>query len=195
MLTPPGRRVLRLALRYSGQLVNKLAWAALNERWRRAELARLERVRQATPKIVFLCFGNINRSPYAAALLSQRLPGRSIESAGLYERDGRVAAAPAFRAAAAIGLDLSSHRSRRLTTVDVPSTLYVVFERYQAWELYLRFGRSIQVLHLGSLAADSGEPIDIADPYETSALEANRIFGRIRASVDELSHRLSLHVG
>jgi protein-tyrosine phosphatase len=65
--------------------------------------------------ILFVCQGNIYRSPFAAGLFSRRLPsavrgGMSIRSAG-FEAPGRRCPDAAVTLAAASGVDLGEHRS------------------------------------------------------------------------------------
>jgi protein-tyrosine phosphatase len=78
---------------------------------RRLTLRRLAR----TPRpaaVLFVCNGNICRSPYAAALARKLLPANvSIESSG-FVGPGRPVPAEAALVAAERGLDLSAHRSR-----------------------------------------------------------------------------------
>lgn len=67
--------------------------------------------------MLFVCTANINRSPMAEALLRQRLreAGRTaaIGSAGLLE-PGHRSSPEAIATLAARGIDLSTHRTRRL---------------------------------------------------------------------------------
>jgi protein-tyrosine-phosphatase/predicted ATP-grasp superfamily ATP-dependent carboligase len=67
---------------------------------------------------LFLCGGNIMRSPTAAAVfrkLVQNYPKFSIASAGIYAAPGRAAEPFAIAAARELGVDLSHHRSQKLT--------------------------------------------------------------------------------
>ncbi len=71
-------------------------------------------------RILFVCTGNICRSPLAEALLKRALHERavedvSVESAGTGAWDGAPASEGAYLVALERGLDLSGHRARLLT--------------------------------------------------------------------------------
>ena len=82
--------------------------------------------------VVFICTGNIFRSAIAEAVFRARTRGAPVHvsSAGTLD----LASAPAHRAARALGpslaIDLSAHRSRCVTAVDLTGAdLVVGFER------------------------------------------------------------------
>ncbi|MBI3129375.1 MAG: low molecular weight protein arginine phosphatase [Candidatus Tectomicrobia bacterium] len=71
-------------------------------------------------KILFVCTGNLNRSPMAEALLRKFLSreGRKdvqLQSAGTHAMAGSGCPAEAIKVAEIAGVDLSRHRSRPLT--------------------------------------------------------------------------------
>lgn len=70
-------------------------------------------------RVLFLCWGNVCRSPMAARYCESRLAERGVEgvtvaSAGLGEREGRPSPPDAVTAAAEYDVNLRDHRSRRL---------------------------------------------------------------------------------
>jgi protein-tyrosine-phosphatase len=73
-------------------------------------------------RILFVCIGNICRSPIAEAVARRALPEEAIvESAGLQAIEGNRATAEAIEAAAELGLYLLDHRARPVTTLDLAS--------------------------------------------------------------------------
>ena len=72
------------------------------------------------PSVLFVCTGNLFRSPLAAALFSRELrfakpPGEwRVESAGILAQTGKPVPTELVKAAAAVGIDLKDHRSRRV---------------------------------------------------------------------------------
>jgi protein-tyrosine-phosphatase len=71
-------------------------------------------------KVLFVCAGNICRSPFAEALARRLAAERGLDvefaSAGEIALDGDRCPPDAVAVAKEYGVDLSSHRARRLTT-------------------------------------------------------------------------------
>jgi protein-tyrosine-phosphatase len=71
-------------------------------------------------KVLFVCAGNICRSPFAEALARRIALERGLDvefaSAGEIALDGDRCPPDAVAVAKEYGVDLSSHRARRLTT-------------------------------------------------------------------------------
>src|ERR1700683_2032363 len=69
--------------------------------------------------ILFICTGNVCRSPMAEALFRHALLGRGefrVFSAGIGEIDGQPPTPHSVTAMKKIGIDISNQRSRALTT-------------------------------------------------------------------------------
>jgi len=117
--------------------------------------------------ILLVCAANRCRSPLAAAILSRLLAdypdAPCVESAGLYARPGLAATADSVIAAAAVGLDLSTHRSRSLTKVDLAAcALVLTMEEIQAETLHAAYpALAPRIVPLGKLL---NLHLDIEDP-------------------------------
>ena len=72
-------------------------------------------------RITVVCTGNVNRSPFAAALLARAAPMHTVSSAGL-TADGLRTPERMVQAAVAFDVDLAGHTSRLLTEDDVDSS-------------------------------------------------------------------------
>ncbi len=175
---------LRVRLRRLARAVRHTPDRLLHRRRRLRELARI-RARGLPRTILFVCHGNICRSPYAAAayaaLLPEQAPERSgIDSAG-FVGPGRPPPTEAIQSAAKRGLDLTSHRSKLMTLESVGAAeLVVVMDARQQREVCRLYGRSVtSVLVLGDL---DPEPIDtraIRDPWGQSEEVFDSSYARI----------------
>jgi len=122
-------------------------------RAREAVLARLSRPRadlETANAILFLCKGNICRSPFAEQLARKKWPNKQIASAGTFPKNGRSSPPEAVIAARELGTDLQDHLSRfaNRETLDVAERI-VIFEPEQAIWLktnYPEYARKIAYL-------------------------------------------------
>jgi len=141
-------------------------------RTRRRDRAALTRaLRQAGGNaftIVFVCQGNICRSPFAAAALERRItserPALRAASAGMLPRNGAVSPPAAIEAALENGINLAPHRSRHLSReLAENADVLVIFDKKNLDWLRNRYpGLATPVIRLGSFADDGA--LDIADP-------------------------------
>ena len=73
-------------------------------------------------EVLFVCTANRCRSPIAAAVLRQRLPGGSgiaVDSAGLLDDEGRPVPDEGIAMMRRYGINLEAHRSRTVTIDDL----------------------------------------------------------------------------
>ncbi len=135
--------------------------------------------------ILFVCRGNICRSPFAERF-ARKLLGeeRELTSAGDYPLAGRLSPPEAVAAAREFGVDLSEHRSRRLTagTVRRADVVFTFDERNRRAVLSLCPDAREKVHRLGVLA-DGGAP-EIRDPLGGSVAEFQRAYSRIAAAIE-----------
>lgn len=120
--------------------------------------------------ILFVCTGNLCRSPMAAALLRQRLAAEGLAdsyrilSAGVWAMNGRPASENARAVMAERGLDISDHVARTLTTEDVAEAdLILVMAQEHEQLIHHTWPQYRWKVH--RLSEMAGKRQDIADPY------------------------------
>lgn len=138
-------------------------------------------------RLVFVCRGNICRSPYAGLRANSR--GVRAVSFGLEAADGAPANPVASRNALLRGVDLSAHRSARLEMDRLADgDLILVFEPAQLSEVRGRLGNRPAVGLLG-IWARPRRPY-IQDPYGRSDRYFQQCFAVIDASIDVLMEHM-----
>jgi protein-tyrosine-phosphatase/predicted ATP-grasp superfamily ATP-dependent carboligase len=161
------------------------AMSALNPLRQRMQRRALAALSNAS-SVLFVCKGNICRSPFAEYYARTRMPAIRVSSVGLLPASGRVSPKAAIDAAGARDIDMSKHRSRVLTDSDlVSSDVIFVFDAdlFRAVNRFARrHERAQKVFYLGSL--DSGHPLEIKDPYGKSLQEFEATYGRIARLID-----------
>jgi protein-tyrosine-phosphatase len=125
-----------------------------------------------TANILFVCTGNICRSPFAHAfftkLLNQkRLQGITVESAGLLALPGNSATYMAQRVAEEFGVDLSGHKAKSVSKKLVAwSSLILVMEKSHEDTILTDFpeaeGKTRLIRHFARFGSKRR---GIADPY------------------------------
>lgn len=143
----------------------------------------------AVERLVFVCHGNICRSPYASA--RARACGARAISLGLEAADGADANEDAARNALPRGIDLKDHRSTRVqTSLILPGDLIVAFEPVHLARLsHLSTSGTAEFTLLG-LWAHPVRP-HIQDPYGRSDQYFQQCFTTIDRNIRELVRRLS----
>ena len=145
----------------------------------------------AVERLVFICQGNICRSPYASAR-AQAFGARAI-SLGIEAIDGVGANEDAARNALPRGIDLKDHRSTRLhASLILPGDLIVVFEPAQLQRVIRQRTKGAAAVTLLGLWARPIRP-HIQDPYGRSDRYFQQCFAAIDRNVHELVKRLSTH--
>ena len=140
-------------------------------------------------KIIFVCTGNTCRSPMAAGIAKKLIAevlglradnlhknGVDILSVGLYSSNGSSAAPEAVLAAEKFGVDISHHKSRKLTPEMVKSTDTILcMTGFHAEQLRALAGESVDKIQLLDEQEDIPDPIGGgADVYVHTAEHIQR---------------------
>jgi protein-tyrosine phosphatase len=141
--------------------------------------------------ILFVCHGNICRSPYAAAVFAQRLPAAlrshiKVASAG-FIGPGRPVPSEARTVAARHGVDLSSHRSQLVTAPGLDTyELVVVMAPDQVKGLATAYPATTRIIVLGDLDPEPISKRAIIDPFGHPEEIFDESYARIDRCLDAL---------
>lgn len=145
--------------------------------------------------ILFVCTGNICRSPMAAALFRQRLdedPQRrdwEVVSAGTWASAGRPSTDHAIDEMASRGLDLRAHRSRSIDeSLMKQADLVMVMTQNHAEALSVSFPDHADKVHL--ISEMVGETYDISDPYGGPRREYAQVAEELETLIDDGYERI-----
>jgi protein-tyrosine-phosphatase len=184
---------LRFASRLLGFVKRKLeqCWQALPFVRRRLRRRAGKALRQAKD-VLFVCKGNICRSPFAEHLARQRIDcTKTFASAGYYPIANRPSPEAAVAAAARLGVDLTGHRSVLLSKEQaLQADVIVVFDKENFDYVIRELGCRRKVYPLGAFCLTG--PLWIDDPYGESVAHFERTYLRIQ---EALTAALSQDVG
>ncbi len=156
-----------------------------------ATLAALERTAQPPRKLLFLCYGNICRSPVAEALARQLLPRAEVASAGFFEPTGRRTPAHIHDACRSLGLSLPPGSSKRVTADMVRGFDLVVLHDLENYQMFAgEFPSALDKMLMLGMFLDPPQP-NIQDPYISDPEETLAIMQQIRDAVTRLAARVS----
>lgn len=184
-------------LRDAARWVRYLPDRTLHPLRRRRAKKALEDLAPAARYFVFLCYGNICRSPFAAERFRQAaVPPETetprVSSAGFYPVGGRRAPGEAVKAARARGVDLLEHRSRVVGELSAlrdgsaaSSTVFIAMDAGQRDRLARTFGvpRS-RVFVLGDFDPEPVRRRAIHDPFGDPLEVFERVYDRIERCVE-----------
>jgi protein-tyrosine-phosphatase/predicted ATP-grasp superfamily ATP-dependent carboligase len=196
-LRPGLREFGTIAGRFGDRITRDIPWV---QRRRGAELRQAveqacrEAAGQRRPvNVVVACFGNICRSPYAAAAMVRALHGAApvwqVTGGALACRAPRPSPEQAVQAAARRGVDLSAHRSLHASDQALQEAdLVFVFD---ASNLELLASRGLRLkrapIRLGELVLEQTGRADIADPVDRDAAFFDRTYSVIDDALRELA--------
>ena len=182
-------RIARAQLGRLTRVVNTKRLIAMHGlAWRRGIVGR--RLRDAH-RVLFVCYGNINRSPLAEHVFQRLVPDRHIiaRSAGFHSEEGRRADPVMLKVAASKGVDLSNCASQCLSREMVDeSDVVFVMELQHYVRICDEFPGAYGKTYLLS-AGSKGKP-EIADPYGKTKAAYEACAHQIYSCIEDVANRL-----
>lgn len=141
----------------------------------------------AFENILVVCVGNICRSPMAEALLKQRFPDKSIDSAGVGALVGHSADPAAVKIMQMLNIDISTHVAKQINEklVQKADLIFTMSEGQNKWiEERWPFcrGKTYRIGHW--------QGKDIADPYKHDMRAFQTAYEDIVRGLDEWQDKL-----
>ena len=148
--------------------------------------------------VVFVCYGNIMRSPMAEAMLKRVLAeqgasGIGVKSAGLHARARREAHPLALKVSHEIGIPLDNHRAQLLNPEIVASSdLIFAMDFENLAELYAVYPEARYKIHMLSAFAEGKQRNrEITDPYYGDEETTRRCYAILMQCVRNLARSIA----
>src|SRR5215472_8217570 len=158
------------------------------------------RIPTGIQSILFICKGNIIRSPMAAALLRQHLPEASrgaltVASAGLHTKPDSAADIRAVEVAKEFGISLDTHRTQQLShaLVQRADVIFVMDYLNEATLLASYPNVRRKVFLLGACPTRvASRSMEISDPYEGTEADIRQCYQTLERCISSLIKELAL---
>ena len=156
-----------------------------------------ERIPPSTRSVLFVCFGNIMRSPMAEAMFRQSTAGTQIlvtaVSAGLHAIPSREAHPRALVASSEFGISLVEHRAQLLTPemVSQADAIFVMDFQNKAEVLALYPEARDKVVMLSEYADGAERYREIPDPYFGDLESTRRCYAILQTCIHNLAAELA----
>jgi protein-tyrosine-phosphatase/predicted ATP-grasp superfamily ATP-dependent carboligase len=182
----PGFAEVSNAARRAARTVGARATAlVLGRPWlRRGREQRARRALRQARRLLFVCKGNICRSPFAQRV-AERLapPGLQVASCGYHPQSGRACPSDAVHAAAEMGIDLRGHRSQVLSARMLQDAdVILVFDDENYRTLRERWGWATHKVHFLGILGEAPTTI-IHDPDGRGPADFRAVYETIRRCV------------
>lgn len=172
--------------RYVERRIAETPWA------RRCTASRIAAKARNARRILFVCKGNICRSPFAELYARTRSPaGVQISSSGSFRTQNRPSPDVAILVAGEYGVDLTQHRSRVLDKAQADEAdMILTFDRNNFDEVRIAYPDvRDRIFPLGALAMS--RELDIEDPFGDDADRFRMVYASIAEAVTRLCEALS----
>jgi protein-tyrosine-phosphatase len=187
-LKPGLKESTRLLVGYAGKAASKSKNLLFSlEPARRLYTARVRRKLKMARTVLFLCKGNICRSPFAELYARGLASGNhEILSSGYYPKQGRACPQAAVEAAKRLGFDLTGHRSTVITAERMrQADMILVFDE-EGWRTV---GSSYAFAKKKTYRVDflaPGHTITTRDPYGKTTSAFETVYQSIIRAVDSV---------
>ncbi len=151
-------------------------------------------VRPSPARILFVCLGNICRSPLAEAIMRQHALDRGLDQqlhfASAGTGDWHIGSRADTRSAAtarAHGIDLTQHRAMQITSSDIAQWhWFVAMDTNNKNDLLTLGANRETVLMMRQFEARTNAPLDVPDPYYGGHDGFEHMFHLLAANTDPL---------
>lgn len=156
-------------------------------RWYKSR--QLLKAAQNSQSILFLCYGNICRSPFAAQYARTILPdSMHITSSGFHQKELRLAPQLAISAAGTLGINTEEHRSSIVSDNDINNAdIILVFDHKNLEMMEKNHSNHMKKTFLLGHTRISGTGI-IDDPYGENEAVFINTFKRIILAIDQIKN-------
>ncbi|MCX2975918.1 ATP-grasp domain-containing protein [Candidatus Marimicrobium litorale] len=149
--------------------------------------------------ILFLCYGNINRSALADVLVRAYAEdsGIVVASAGFHDEEGRPADPVMVEVAAQFDLELGNLRSSCVTPQQLRDSdvIFVMEKRHYDKLLDMDIGLSKKIFLLGAHHGGTSRSVEIEDPYGRAQDVYLACYEQVVEAVDQIKSVIALQVG
>jgi protein-tyrosine phosphatase len=171
-------------IKESSKVWNLLGRLVGNSKFRNKLKKRNDKIK----RIIFVCSGNICRSPFAHYRAKQIINGIEICSAGVTADNGGPADSTAIMVSAQLGVDLRNHKTSRFSSYDITSEdLILVKDAYHV-NFIERHRPDLlpQTVLLGSFCIDKNFPLMIKDPWSQGSVDFKYCYEQIEDALQGL---------
>jgi predicted ATP-grasp superfamily ATP-dependent carboligase/protein-tyrosine-phosphatase len=135
--------------------------------------------------VLFVCKGNICRSPFAERYAAKLFPHLKISSVGFLEQTGRPSPENGRHAAKRFGIDLKSHGAQLIQESLIrDSDLVFVFDEENEAHIRKHYPEAIAKTYYVGLLTDG--PVTITDPFGGSMDDFMKCYERISQAINHL---------